>query len=112
MILKKLLNQKEQWYADTPEEAEEIVSEAKEEDALVMHKISEKHNKYGAYRLVDLQFSYHTPKEIMEEKASKPRIEKSDHEGVEYEINSDGTVSVPDGQLSIDELNEESEDEE
>lgn len=112
MNLKKLLNQKEQWYADTPEEAEEIVAEAKEEDSLVMHKITEKHNKYGAYRLVDLQFSYYTPKELMEEKESKPQVKPSDHEGVEYEVNTDGTVSVPDGQLTTDELIEdEGEDE-
>lgn len=102
--MKKLLNQKEQWYADTLEEAEEIVKEAKEDGALVMHKISEKHNKYGKYHLVDLTFSFHTPKELMEEKESSTRIENSDHEGVEYNVNADGTVEVPEGQLSLDDM--------
>lgn len=64
---KKLLNQKEQHYADTREEAEEIVTAAKEKDALVMNKISEKYNKYGQYFLVDLTFQFGTPKEIMED---------------------------------------------
>lgn len=65
--MKKLLNQKEQHYADTREEAEEIVTAAKEKDALVMNKISEKYNKYGQYFLVDLTFQFGTPKEIMED---------------------------------------------
>lgn len=64
---KKLLNQKEQHYADTREEAEEIVTAAKEKDSLVMNKISEKYNKYGQYFLVDLTFQFGTPKEIMED---------------------------------------------
>ena len=64
---KKLLNQKEQHYADTREQAEEIVVAAKEKDALVMNKISEKYNKYGQYFLVDLTFQFGTPKEIMED---------------------------------------------
>lgn len=56
-MTKVQLNQKEQHYADTREEAEEIVSAAKENDNLQMHKITEKHNKYGQYYLIDLTYS-------------------------------------------------------
>lgn len=95
--MKKLLNQKEQHYADTREEAEEIVMVAKNNDALVMNKISEKYNKYGQYFLVDLTYQYGTAKEVME---GKPEDAAPDgqmsmeevHEGVEYTVNSDGTV--------------------
>lgn len=59
------LNTKEQHFATTRLEAEAIVTEAKEDKHLIMHKIAEKHNKYGEYFLVDLTFSYNTPKEIM-----------------------------------------------
>lgn len=81
---KKLLNQKEQHYADTREEAEEIVTAAKEKDALVMNKISEKYNKYGQYFLVDLTFQFGTPKEIMED--ARPQDD------------------VVDGQMNIDDV--------
>lgn len=64
---KKLLNQKEQHYADTRKEAEHIVEEAQDKGNLVMHKISEKYNKYGQYFLVDLTYLFATPKEIMED---------------------------------------------
>ncbi|MGE7753285.1 hypothetical protein [Lysinibacillus fusiformis] len=87
--MKKQLNQKEQWYADTREEAEGIVTEAKENEALIMNKISEKYNKYGQYFLVDLTYQYGTPKEVMEGK--KP--EGSD---------------APDGQMSMDEVDQQS----
>jgi len=86
--LKKLLNQKEQHYADTREEAEEIVIAAKENEALIMNKISEKYNKYGQYFLVDLTYQYGTPKEVME---GKPDDDS------------------PDGQLTIDEVDPEEE---
>ncbi|MDU1838651.1 MAG: hypothetical protein E6780_03650 [Staphylococcus epidermidis] len=62
------LNQKEQWYADTREEAEEIVTNAKENDHLQMHKITEKYNKFGQYFLIDLTYAYQTPKEVMEKR--------------------------------------------
>lgn len=87
--MKKQLNQKEQWYADTREEAEEIVTEAKENEALIMNKISEKYNKYGQYFLVDLTYQYGTPKEVMEGK--KPEGD-----------------DAPDGQMSMDEVNQQS----
>lgn len=60
------LNTKEQHYADTKKEAEDIVTEAKEDIHLTSWKISEKHNKYGQYFVVDLQFVFNTPKGIME----------------------------------------------
>lgn len=97
--MKKLLNQKEQHYADTREEAEEIVVIAKENEALIMNKISEKYNKYGQYFLVDLTYQYGTPKEVME---GKPKDDAPDgqmsieevHEGVPYTVNPDGSVTV------------------
>ncbi|WP_230593876.1 organic solvent tolerance protein OstA [Lysinibacillus sphaericus] len=97
--MKKLLNQKEQHYADTREEAEEIVVTAKENEAFIMNKISEKYNKYGQYFLVDLTYQYGTPKEVME---GKPKDDAPDgqmsidevHEGVPYTVNPDGSVTV------------------
>lgn len=85
------LNQKEQHYADTRERAEEIVSKAKENDYLTMHKISEKFNKNGFYFLVDLQYTFSTPKEVME---SRPQNEEDE---------------APDGQLSMDDVTSEEE---
>lgn len=87
-MAKVQLNQKEQHYADTREEAEEIVTDAKENDALIMNKISEKYNKYGQYFLVDLTYQHNTPKEVME---NPPKEE------------------VPEGQLSIEDVEEEEE---
>lgn len=83
-MAKEQLNQKEQHYADTRTEAEEIVADAKKNNALTMQKITEKYNKYGQYFLVDLTYSFETPKEIM---ADRPPQEK-----------------VAEGQLSIDEV--------
>jgi hypothetical protein len=91
----KELNTKEQHYADTREEAEKVVEEAKEDIYLTSFKISEKHNKYGTYFLVDLAFSYDTPKEIMESAPTKKKEEPDvQHDGVEYSVGTDGTVSV------------------
>ncbi|MFJ7919712.1 organic solvent tolerance protein OstA [Lysinibacillus fusiformis] len=97
--MKKLLNQKEQHYADTREEAEEIVVAAKENEALIMNKISEKYNKYGQYFLVDLTYQYGTPKEVME---GKPKDDAPDgqmnidevHEGLPYQVETDGSVTM------------------
>ncbi|MEH6940797.1 organic solvent tolerance protein OstA [Bacillus sp. JJ722] len=96
----KELSTKEQHYADTREEAEEIVTEAKEDVYLTSFKISEKHNKYGTYFLVDLAFSYNTPREIMETATSKPVDEENTdppHEGVPYTV-EDGVVSINNNQ--------------
>ncbi|MFS0594211.1 hypothetical protein AB1L05_21790 [Cytobacillus horneckiae] len=60
------LNTKEQHFATTRKEAEGIVEEAKEDKHLTSWKISEKHNKYGEYFIVDLQFTFNTPKGLME----------------------------------------------
>ncbi|MBG9753355.1 organic solvent tolerance protein OstA [Bacillus thuringiensis] len=110
----KELNSKEQHYADTREEAEEIVEEAKDDVYLTSFKISEKHNKYGTYFLVDLAFSYDTPREIMESAAARKEVEEhgEHHEGLEYSVNPDGTTKVVPGQLAMDELNEDEGDEE
>lgn len=98
--MKKLLNQKEQHIAYTRKEAEEIVENAKENVGLTMFKINEKYNKHGQYFLVDLTYTFNTPKEVME---SNPRqndapdgqmsIEEV-HEGVPYTVNHDGSVTV------------------
>ncbi|MFJ7888427.1 hypothetical protein ACIQYL_10085 [Lysinibacillus xylanilyticus] len=82
--MKKLLNQKEQHIAYKREEAEEIVEKAKENAALTMFKINEKYNKHGQYFLVDLTYTFNTPKEVME---SNPREN-----------------NAPDGQMNMDEV--------
>lgn len=95
------LNQKEQHYADTREEAEEIVTEAKENDSLIMNKISEKYNKYGQYFLVDLTYQHNTPKEVMESKPKDdaPEGQMSIDEGLSYSVDGNGTVNVEANQL-------------
>ena len=95
------LNQKEQHYADTREEAEEIVTNAKENDHLQMHKITEKYNKYGQYFLIDLTYAYQTPKEVMESRPQKddtPEGQMSIDEGLSYSVDGNGTVNVEDKQ--------------
>ncbi|WP_235617276.1 organic solvent tolerance protein OstA [Lysinibacillus mangiferihumi] len=98
--MKKLLNQKEQHIAYTRKEAEEIVETAKENAALTMNKISEKYNKHGQYFLIDLTYTFNTPKEVME---SNPRQNDAPdgqmsidevHEGVPYTVNLDGSVKL------------------
>ena len=109
-MAKKQLNVKEQHYADTREEAEEIVEEAKEDIYLTSHGIAEKHNKYGQYFLVDFKFNYDTPKEIMESAPSKK--ENADSEkGVEYSKDEVGNITVIPGQMELSEIEKEGEDE-
>ena len=100
------LNQKEQHYAGTREQAEEIVSAAKENENLQMHKISEKYNKFGQYFLIDLTFAYQTPKEVMESRPQDdaPEGQMTIDEGVEYTVEKDGSFSVPVGQISDEEI--------
>jgi hypothetical protein len=110
-MAKVQLNQKEQHYADTREQAEEIVLDAKENENLQMHKITEKYNKYGQYFLIDLTYAYQTPKEVMEsrpQKDSSPEGQMSidDHEGIEYSVDEDGSVNLKD-QMNFDEVEEE-----
>ena len=100
-MAKVQLNQKEQHYADTREQAEEIVSAAKENDNLQMHKITEKYNKYGQYFIIDLTYAYQTPKEVMEsqlDNVPEGQMTTEDfeepHEGVEYTIDKDGSASI------------------
>lgn len=100
------LNQKEQHYADTRDQAEEIVSAAKENNNLQMHKITEKYNKYGQYFLIDLTYAYQTPKEVMEsqpqnDNAPEGQMSIDDHEGIEYSVDGNGSVNVPDAQLEL-----------
>ncbi|MFD1205819.1 hypothetical protein ACFQ38_12030 [Sporosarcina contaminans] len=106
--MKKLLNQKEQHYADTREEAEAIVETAKENNDLMMHKITEKHNKYGQYFLVDLTYQYGTPKEVMEgrpdDEAPEGQLSIDEvHEGIDYTVDNSGVVSVKQDEKSDDE---------
>jgi hypothetical protein len=99
-MAKKLLNTKERWYADSHKEAEEIVADAKQDEALTMQKIHEKHNKNGFYYLVDLERTYSTPKEEMEKRPEKDDIVDCQlsiedvHEGFQYSVDQDGSVSV------------------
>lgn len=110
-MTKVQLNQKEQHYADTRKEAEEIVEQAKENEFLMMNKITEKYNKYGQYFLVDLTYNYSTPKEVMESRpddAPDGQLSIEDvgepHEGVPYVVENDGTVSVDSDKLKIDDV--------
>lgn len=105
-MTKVQLNQKEQHYANTREQAEEIVSAAKENENLQMHKISEKYNKFGQYFLIDLTFAYQTPKEVMESRPQNdaPEGQMSIDEGVEYTVEKDGSISVAEGLVSDEEI--------
>lgn len=99
-MAKTLLNQKERWYADSHKEAEEIVTEAKQDEALTMQKIHEKHNSKGFYYLVDLERTYSTPKEEMDNRPEKPDVPDGQMSmgevdpGVEYTIDGSGAVDV------------------
>lgn len=106
------LNQKEQHYADTREQAEEITLAAKENKNLQMHKITEKHNKHGQYFLIDLTYAYETPIEVMKSRPKKDdapegQMSIDDHEGIEYSVDGNGNVSVPDVQLSPEETEDD-----
>lgn len=108
-MAKVQLNQKEQHYADTREQAEEIVLDAKKNDNLQMHKITEKYNKYGQYFLIDLTYAYQTPKEVMENRPKNDKVPEGqmsidDHEGVKYQVEGNGTASVAPGQLDIEDV--------
>lgn len=105
-MTKVQLNQKEQHYAGTREQAEEIVSAAKENENLQMHKISEKYNKFGQYFLIDLTFAYQTPKEVMESRPQDdaPEGQMTIDEGVEYIHEKDGSISVQNNEVSDEEI--------
>lgn len=110
-MTKEQLNQKEQHYASSLKEAEEIIVSAKENVYLTKQQISEKHNKFGTYFLVDLTYSFNVPREIMENEANKNEGEGSGHEGVKVTNNGDGTFEVDPNQTSIDEFVENEIDE-
>ncbi|GKV69828.1 hypothetical protein NCCP2716_23260 [Sporosarcina sp. NCCP-2716] len=106
-MTKEQLNQKEQHYAGTREEAEEIVLAAKDNIYLTMHKIAEKHNKFGTYFLVDLTYSYNVPRDIMEGEADRGLEDEGPaHEGVKVTTNGDGTYQVDPNQTTIDDFEE------
>ncbi|WP_419962156.1 organic solvent tolerance protein OstA [Psychrobacillus sp. BM2] len=101
------LNQKEQHYAGSRPEAEQVVEKAKENENLQMHKISEKYNKFGQYFLIDLTFAYQTPKEVMESRPQNddaPEGQMTIDEGVEYTVEKDDSITVPEVQISDEEI--------
>lgn len=102
-MTKEQLNQKEQHYAGTRDAAEEIVVAAKDSIYLTMHKITEKHNKFGTYFLVDLTYSYNVPRDIMESEAIEKEAERIVHEGVKVTQDTDG-FHVDPNQIDIDEV--------
>lgn len=106
-MTKEKLNQKEQHYAGDRDQAEEIVLAAKDSIYLTMHKISEKHNKFGTYFLVDLTYSFNVPREIMEREADSGVEQESTHEGIEVTQTRDGGFEVDPNQISIDDVVEE-----
>lgn len=106
-MTKEKLNQKEQHYAGNRDQAEEIVLAAKDSIYLTMHKISEKHNKFGTYFLVDLTYSYNVPREIMETEAAKDAANHILHDGVKVTQDCDGSFQVDPNQISIDEVVED-----
>lgn len=99
-MAKTLLTQKERWYADSHKEADEIVADAKQDEALTMQKIHEKHNSKGFYYLVDLERTYSTAKEEMGNRPEKDDVAdgqlsiEDTHEGIPYSVETDGSVSV------------------
>ena len=103
---KKLLTQKERWYADSHKEAEEIVTDAKQDEALTMQKIHEKHNSKGFYYLVDLERTYSTAKDEMERPKNDgaPEGQMTIDEGVEYIQEKDGSITVPNDEVSDEEI--------
>ncbi|TLQ49300.1 hypothetical protein FEZ33_01320 [Ruoffia tabacinasalis] len=69
--MKKQLNTKEQWFANTEEEANQIVEDARDEfgEEVIGHAIDLKSNKNGEYYLVKLNMKYNTAAGIMETQA-------------------------------------------
>lgn len=82
--MRKQLNTKEQWFADTREEAEKIVEESREEfpDELIGYAIQEKSNKSGEYYLIKLDMKFNTPAGIME---SELGYAENDEEETEWD---------------------------
>lgn len=110
-MTKEQLNQKEQHYAGTLKEAEEIILVAKESVYLTKQQISEKHNKLGTYFLVDLTYSYNVPRDIMEGEADEEIENEPTHEGIEVTQTRDGGFEVDPNQISIEDVVNEEADE-
>ncbi|MGE7020444.1 organic solvent tolerance protein OstA [Solibacillus cecembensis] len=104
-MAKEKLYTKERWYADSHEEAEGIVTEAKQDESLTMQKIHEKHNSKGFYYLVDLERTYSTAKEEMDKRPEKDEAPDGQmsieevHEGVEVTTDGKGNVSVKNDEM-------------
>ncbi|MBC2196291.1 hypothetical protein [Listeria booriae] len=64
--MKRQLIFKEQWFATTKKEAEEIIEEAMEDKHIVKRAITEKSNRNGDYFQVDIEFKYNTARGLME----------------------------------------------
>lgn len=103
-MTKEQLNQKEQHYAGSFKEAEEIVVAAKESIYLMMQKITEKHNKLGTYFLVDLTYSYNVPRDIMENEPDSESEQGEQHEGIKMIDDGSGGIYVDPNQTSIDDF--------
>ncbi|MBO0467914.1 hypothetical protein JZO73_10265 [Enterococcus plantarum] len=95
--MRKQLNTKEQWFANTEEEANKIVDEAKEEfpDEMIGHSIQQKSNKAGEYFLVKLDMKFNTPAGIMESELSNESEEDDWDEG-ENESTEENTTTEDD----------------
>lgn len=80
--MKKQLNTKEQWFASTEEEANQIVEDAKDEfgEDLIGHGIQLKSNKNGEYYLIKLDMKYNTPAGIMETQVEEEQNQEVSHE--------------------------------
>lgn len=92
--MRRELKTKEEWFATTEEEANKIVTEAKEDspDELIGHSIALKSNKAGEYFLVKLDFKYNTPAGIMESELyyeEVAEIEEWDEESETEEENTE-----------------------
>ncbi|MBC2367814.1 hypothetical protein HBP99_04165 [Listeria booriae] len=64
--MKRQLTVKEEYFATTKKEAEELINEAKEDKHLTKQSIIEKSNKNGEYFQVDIEFKYNTARGLME----------------------------------------------
>lgn len=95
--MRKQLNVKEQWFADTEGEANAIVEEARNDDpdSLTGHGINLKSNKSGEYYLVKLEFKYNTPAGIMESELSN---DDSDDEETWEDEEKENTIEEEKGE--------------
>lgn len=97
--MRKQLNTKEQWFANTEEEANKIVDEAKEEfpDEMIGHSIQQKSNKAGEYFLIKLDMKFNTPAGIMESELSN-ESDGDEWDDEENESEEDGWIGEPESE--------------